>query len=95
MNREQLVRCYDVSSTVRCLQNGVPYGSLLGKILFFIFMNYLADVFAFTVLFAPDLKMLPIYRTFCEIQKDQDHFENWVKKEASHGQACETDIQRG
>ena len=81
-NRKQYVRVENTSSDTLDVTSGVPQGSLLGPLLFCIFINDLPDVLVFCLpfIFADDLKILSIRASFWEIQDDLDAIEKWVKK---------------
>ena len=55
-NRKQFVTYYNVRSTLKNMPCGVPLGSILGPLLFLIYINDLANVCKFTmpIFFADD-----------------------------------------
>ena len=79
-NRKQFVRVDNISSKVLEVTSGVPQGSLLGPLLFCIFINDLPEVLKFSepYIFANDLKLLSIKKTSIEIQEDLDKIQQWV-----------------
>ena len=79
-NRKQFVRVDNISSKVLEVTSGVPQGSLLGTLLFCIFINDLPEVLKFSepYIFADDLKLLSIKKTSIEIQEDLDKIQQWV-----------------
>ena len=79
-NRKQFVRVDNISSKVLEVTSGVPQGSLLGPLLFCIFINDLPEVLKFSepYIFADDLKLLSIKKTSIEIQEDLDKIQQWV-----------------
>ena len=78
--RKQFVRADSTNSKVLDVTSGVPQGSLLGPLLFCIFINDLPDILRFSdpYLFADDLKILAIGKTHEEIQIDIDAIQEWV-----------------
>ena len=81
-NRRQFVRVDFYTSTVLEKTSGVPQGSLLGPLLFCIFINDLPEVLRFSdpSIFADDLKILSVGRKQDEIQLDLNKIEDWVKQ---------------
>ena len=79
-DRQQYVRVDNTSSRIVDITSGLPKGSLLGALLFSMFNNDLPDVLVFSELFifAEDLKILAVQRSYWEIQDDLHAFENWV-----------------
>ena len=79
-DRLQYVRVDNTSSKILDITSGVPQGSLLGPILFCIFINDLPDVLMFSepFIFADDLKILAVQRSYWEVQDDQHGIENWI-----------------
>ena len=79
-NRKQFVRVENVCSQMKDVSSGVHQGSLLGPLLFCIFINNLheAVIFSETHIFAGDLKALPTNRTPAQIQSDLHSIENLV-----------------
>ena len=76
-NRRQFVRVDFYTSTVLEITSGVPQGSLLGPLLFFVFINDLHEVLRFSdpSIFADDLKILSVGRKQDEIQLDLNKIE--------------------
>ena len=76
-NRTQWVKCENVTKLVT---SGVPQGSLLGPLLFCIFINDLPEVLKFTTpfIYADDLKLFSAGLSKFEIQSDISALENWV-----------------
>ena len=83
-NRLQAVRVANSTSSVRPVLSGVPQGTVLGPILFLIYINDIVDIFGrdLTVkLYADDIKM---YTAICdiasitELQLGLDQLSNWA-----------------
>ena len=81
-NRKQFVRVDFYTSTVLETTSGVPQGSLLGPLLFCVFINDLPEVLRFSdpSIFADDLKILSVGRKQDEIQLDLNKIEDWVRQ---------------
>ena len=81
-NRKQFVRCDGVRSDLLQVSSGVPQGSILGPLLFCIFINDLpASLISSTpYLYADDAKFLFIDRSSQEIQKEVDRISLWVSR---------------
>ena len=79
-NRSQRVRINNILSYKGYISSGVPQGSILGPLLFLIYINDLPDVVKYSSpsLFAYDLKLL--YRDNCHenFQSDLDSVETWA-----------------
>ena len=79
-NRLQRVRINNIRSYKGYVSSGVPQGSILGPLLFLIYINDLPDVVKYSSpsLFADDLKLL--YRDNCHdnFQSDLDSVETWA-----------------
>ena len=80
-NRKQFVRIDNTCSGVRDVTSGMPQGSLLGPLLFCIFINELPDALKFSdpLIFADDLKILAIGKDHWIIQEDLDSIATWVR----------------
>ena len=76
----QYVRVDNTSSKILDITSGVPQGSLLGPILFFLFLNDLPDfpIFSEPFIFANDPKILAAQRSYWEVQDDLHGIENWI-----------------
>ena len=81
-NRKQFVRVDNTKSETLDVTSGVPQGSLLGPLLFCIFINDLPDVLVFSdpLIFADDLKSLAVKKTFWQVQNDLNGIEQWVNE---------------
>ena len=81
-NRQQFLRIDNSRSRNLNVASAVHQGSLLGPLLFCIIINDLAEVLSFSepFIFADDLKVLSIMKSFWEIQDDLDRAEELVKK---------------
>ena len=81
-NRRQFVRVDFNTSTVLEITSGVPQGSLLGPLLFCVFINDLPEVLNFSdpSILADDLKNFSVGRKQEEIQLDLKKIEDWVRQ---------------
>ena len=81
-NRRQFVRFDFYTSTVLEITSGVPQGSLLGPLLFCVFINDLPEVLHFSdpSIFADDQKILSVGRKQDQIQLDLIKIEDWVRQ---------------
>ena len=79
-DRRQYVRADNTSSKILDKTSGVPQGSLLGPILFYIFIIDLPDVLMFSEpsIFADDPKILAVQRSYWGVQDDLHGVENWI-----------------
>ena len=77
-DRRQYVRVDNTSSKILNITSGVPLGSLLGLILFCKFINDLPDVLMFSepFIFADDLQISAVQRSYWEVQDDLHGIEN-------------------
>ena len=80
-DRKQFVRADNTSSKVLSITSGVPQGSLLGPLLFCIFINDLPNVLRFSEpnLFADDFKILAIGHSQSDVQIDMDAIDSWIR----------------
>ena len=83
-NRLQCVNISGVHSNLLPVLSGVPQGSLLGPLLFVIYINDLPDIFQHTTpyIFADDTKCLKIIKAPLDsylIQLDLDNLSDWSK----------------
>ena len=78
--RKQYVRVDNTDSSLLEVTSGVPQGSLLGPLLFCIFINDLPDVLVFSqpFLYADDLKILHMANSQANLQADLDSLNCWV-----------------
>ena len=81
-NHKPFVRIDNCSSRSLDVTSGVPQGSLLGLLLFCILINDLPELLTFSepFIFADDLKVFSIKKSYWEIQDDLDRVEEWVKQ---------------
>ena len=83
-NRKQTVRINNTFSSLAEVISGIPQGSVLGPVLFIIYINNLveccssgSDIF----LFADDAKLFSYIKTeedSEQLQKDPDKFKKWI-----------------
>ena len=81
--QKQYVRIEDHRSKQLQVTRGVPQGSLLGPLLFCIFINNIPDVLTLSqpFIFADDLKILAIGKSNEEVQTDKENCEMGKIKE--------------
>ena len=81
--RKQLVKVNEAKSTTDSVASGIPQGSVLGPLLFVIYINDLPDkVLSALLLFADDTKIFKEVNSISDsllIQKDIDTLEDWSK----------------
>ena len=81
-NRTQLVRINDSTSTPRPVKSGIPQGSVLGPILFIIFINDLPDSIKSSIkIFADDTKIFRAAKTTTDrdnLQIDLNNLFKWT-----------------
>lgn len=79
-NRSQAVTTNGFTSTWMSIPSGVPQGSLLGPLLFVIFINDIATCFkhANVLLYADDTKIFMAVNNMAECQKLQSDLDNFV-----------------
>jgi ribonuclease P/MRP protein subunit RPP40 len=82
--RKQYVHCYGYDSTYINVTSGVPQGSVLGPLLFLIFINDIGDkLTVLFFLFADDAKLLNqiVKRPDCEtLQANLDEIMSWCTR---------------
>ena len=80
-NRKQYVRIGNHCSNLLDVTSGVPQGSLLGPLLYCIFINDLPDALRFSqpYIFADDLKLLYTGQNQLDAQSDLSSIEKWVE----------------
>ena len=84
-NRKQFVTYNDVRSTLKNMPCGVPQGSILGPLLFLIYINDLANVCKFTmpIFFADDSNLFLNGKNLDEIElklnNELDQIVKWLK----------------
>ena len=80
-NRTQKVRVNNQYSRESKVESGIPQGSILGPILFTIFINDLPDgIKSICKIFADDTKIYNKSNCSQEIQEDIKHLQNWSEK---------------
>ena len=77
--RTQRVKIIAVLSSVACVSSWVPQGSILGTLLFLIFVNDLPKEALASTRFADDSKLLSTY-SLPELQSHIDRFWPWTIK---------------
>ena len=94
-NRKQFVRVDNTRSETLDVTSGVPQGSLLGPLLFCIFINDLPDVLVFSdpFIFADDLKILAVKKTFWQVQNDLNGIEQWVNENKAEHKRSNTKLR--
>ena len=84
-NRTQKVRVGDGESNSSPVVSGIPQGSILGPILFTVFINDLPDcVQGLCKIFADDTKLYNKSSNFQQIQQDLFRVEDWSRKWQLH-----------
>ena len=84
-NRTQKVRVGEEQSKISPVISGIPQGSILGPILFTIFINDLPEcVSGFCKIFADDTKVYNKSTEFQQIQEDLNKVEEWSNKWQLH-----------
>ena len=63
-NRFQYVQLGDVESELRVIHTGVPQGSILGPLLFLIYINDVANLFQ-PIMYADDITLVANLSKFC------------------------------
>ena len=80
-NRQFVVRIGDTTSKGYKVRSGVPQGTILGPLLFLIYINDLPDgIGCFSFLFADDLKLLIEKSNRTMAQKDLDYLTEWQNR---------------
>jgi hypothetical protein len=85
-NRLQAVRVAGSTSTYRPVRSGVPQGSVLGPILFLVFINDIVDLFGRNLnvkLYADDVKMYTAIHdinSVYELQRGLDKLNEWANE---------------
>ena len=80
--RKQYVKVEKTSSVTLDVTSGVPQGSLLGTLLFCIFINDLPDLLKFSdpYIYIDDLKLLTVNTDLIKVQQDLKSIDDWVKE---------------
>ena len=78
--RKQFLRVDNTCCSVVEVTCGLPQGSLLGPILLFLLKFDLPDVLKFSnaYLFADDIEIISVNRSYVQVQLDLDSIDNWV-----------------
>ena len=83
LNRQQTVVIKQCKSTPRAVTSGIPQGSVLGPILFIVYINDLPDVIkSYCKIFADDTKLFRSIsnNTNLELQSDLNALQSWSEK---------------
>ena len=77
-DRKMKVRVGDAYSSVKQVTSGVPQGSVLGPLLFLLFVNDIPDsIKGFIVMFADDVKIVADPRYCSVVQEDLNKLNEW------------------
>jgi hypothetical protein len=91
-NRTQHVVLKGVRSSAYCSTSGVPQGSIIGPLLFIIFINDITDsLTSASLLYADDLKIYKIIKTQLDVfdlQEDVRRIENWCARNGMKLNVC-------
>jgi hypothetical protein len=81
-NRHQRVTAQGSTSTTQSITSGVPQGSILGPVLFSLYVNDLPHTITSSqvAMFADDTKLFKNIKDSEQLQNDLKHLETWSER---------------